>query len=34
VFAYVGSSDVACTSRLFAVRGTGVVRSDTSAALS
>ena len=33
-FAYVGSSDVACTSRLFAVRGTGVVRSDTSAALS
>ena len=34
VFAYVGSSDVACTSRLFTVRGTGVVRSDTSAALS
>jgi hypothetical protein len=33
-FVYVGSSDVACTSRLFAVRGTGIVRSDTSAALS
>ena len=33
VFAYVGSDDVACTSRLFAVRGTGVVRSDTSATL-
>ena len=33
-FAYVGSADVACTSRLFVVRGTGVVRSDTAAALS
>ena len=33
VFAYVGSDDVACTSRLFAVNGTGVVRSDTSASL-
>jgi len=32
-FAYVGSSDVACTSRLFAVKGTGVVKSDTSASL-
>lgn len=32
--AYVGSADVACTSRLFVVRGTGVVRSDTAAALS
>lgn len=33
-FAYVGSADVACTSRLFTVRGTGIVRSDTAAALS
>ena len=32
-FAYVGSADVACTSRLFAVKGTGVVKSDTSASL-
>ena len=32
-FAYVGSDDVSCTSRLVAVRGTGIVRSDTSAAL-
>ena len=32
-FAYVGSADVACTSRLFSVKGTGVVRSDTSASL-
>ena len=33
VFAYVGADDVSCTSRLFVVRGTGLVRSDTSAAL-
>jgi autotransporter-associated beta strand protein len=32
-FAYVGSADVACTSRLFSVKGTGVVKSDTSASL-
>ena len=32
-FAYVGSADVACTNRLFAVKGTGVVKSDTSASL-
>ena len=33
MLAYVGSSDVACTSRLFSVKGTGIVRSDTSASL-
>jgi len=33
ILAYVGSSDVACTSRLFSVKGTGVVKSDTSASL-
>lgn len=33
VFAYVGADDVSCTSRLFAVNGTGIVRSDTAAAL-
>ena len=32
-FAYVGSDDVSCTSRLFSVKGMGVVRSDTSASL-
>ena len=33
ILAYVGSSDVVCTSRLFVVKGTGVVKSDTSASL-
>ena len=32
-FVYVGTDDAACTSRLFAVRGNGLVRSDTSASL-
>ena len=32
-FAYVGSSDVSCTNRLFVLKGTGVVKSDTSASL-
>ena len=32
-FAYVGSDDVSCTSRLFSVKGTGVIKSNTSASL-